>query len=350
MPVLILAGDEEFELWRRVQHLKEELLDPAWASVNFLKMDNPGIAEIINAAGSLPFGFGKKVILFDRCDLFTKKKSKGGDSSSKADDTKGKDKLLDELEKALAAVSENTHVIFACPFNFDSTLKTAKACAKQATLETFAKEKFWVGSFNPKLATWCRKEAKHHGATIEDDAITYLLDGTEANLRQISLELEKAAIHILPDKHITLKTVVSLSPYHSHVFVLADRWLSGKGKEALVSADEMTARQSAMPLIATFQTMISKWIQIKALTEKYNRESGTGPGINRRELPSSELVRRISSELKAAPMVVEKDLKRLSKVPLERLIEKRKTLTRLEASIKTGLIPDAHALQIFLAG
>jgi hypothetical protein len=112
----------------------------------------------------------------------------------------------------------------------------------------------------------------------------------------------------------------------------------------------MTARQSAMPLVATLQTMISKWIQIKALAEKFNRESPSGPGINRKELPAPELVRRIAAELKAAPIMVEKDLKRLSKMPMERLIKKRKDLTRLEASIKTGLIPDSHALQVFLSG
>ncbi len=351
MPVLIIAGDEEFELSRRVQELRHSLVDPNWASINFLRLDNPPLQEIIDVSGTLPFGPGNKVVLIDRCELFTKKRSKGGDDGAKADtDSKGKDKLLDELEKCLANVAPNTHLIFACPFNLDQSLKTTKALQKHAVLEKFEKQKFYVGSPNPVLSTWCRKEAKKFGATIEDQAITYLLDGTEANLRQIASEIEKAAVHVLPSTHITYNVVVQLSPYHSHVFALADYWLSGKGKEALASAEELMTRQSAMPIIATLQTMISKWILMKALCEKFNHDLPTPPGVNRRELPTQDLVRRVAGELKAKEFMIEKDLKRISKFPLERLIEKRIDLTRLEYSIKTGMIPENHALQVFLAG
>ncbi|HEY9676505.1 MAG TPA: DNA polymerase III subunit delta [Drouetiella sp.] len=351
MPVTIIAGDEEFELSRRVQELREQLVDPNWASVNFLRLDNPPLQEIIDASGTLPFGPGNKVVLIDRCELFTKKRSKGGDDTAKADtDAKGKDKMLDDLEKTLATVAPNTYVIFACPFNLDQTLKTTKAVQKHAEIERFEKQKFYVGSPNAVLNTWCRKEAKRHNATIEDQAVTYLLDGTEANLRQISAEIEKAAIHTLPGNHITYQTVVQLSPYHSHVFALADFWLAGKGRDALASAEELLTRQSAMPIIATMQTMISKWILMKSLCEKFNHDLPTPPGVVRRELPMNELVRRVAGEMKQKEFMIEKDLKRISKIPLERLIEKRLDLTRLEDSIKTGMIPESHALQVFLAG
>ncbi|HEY9712381.1 MAG TPA: hypothetical protein V6C72_02860, partial [Chroococcales cyanobacterium] len=238
----------------------------------------------------------------------------------------------------------------SCPFNFDSTLKLSKAAAKHATSETFPKEKYYLGSRNPKLEAWCRKEAKRFNATIEDEAISYLLDGTEADLRQVSSELEKAAVYMLPARHITYDAVVKLSPYHSHVFVLADKWINGKSKEALLSAEELLSRQSAMPIIATMQTMLSKWIHMRALCEKYNMESPTGPGVNRRELPFQEQVKRVTAELKGIPMVVEKDLKRIMKVPTAQLLEKRIALTRLEDAIKSGQLKESNALQIFLAG
>ncbi len=355
MPVLIIAGDEEFGLSRRVQQKRLELVDPSWASVNFLRLDNPPLQEIIDAAGTLPFGPGNKVVLIDRCELFTKKRTKGGDAAAKPETDsktkdKDKDKLLEELEQALANVAPNTHLIFACPFNLDQTLKTTKAVQKHAKIEKSEKEKFYVGSPNGVLSSWCRTEAKSHAATIEDQAINYLLDGTEADLRQVAAEIEKAAIHVLPGNHITYQVVVQLSPYHSHVFALADFWLSGKGKEALISAEEILTRQSAMPLIATMQTMISKWILMKSLCEKFNHDLPTPPGVLRRELPMNELVRRVAGELKAKEFMIEKDLKRISKFPLERLIQKRLDLTRLENSIKTGMIPESHALQVFLAG
>ena len=89
---------------------------------------------------------------------------------------------------------------------------------------------------------------------------------------------------------------------------------------------------------------------MKSLCEKFNHDLPTPPGVLRRELPMNELVRRVAGELKAKEFMIEKDLKRISKFPLDRLIEKRLDLTRLEDSIKTGMIPESHALQVFLAG
>ncbi|HEY9714334.1 MAG TPA: hypothetical protein V6C72_12765, partial [Chroococcales cyanobacterium] len=78
MPTFIICGDEEFELSRRVKQLKDSLLDPTWAQFNFTRLTNPPVEEIIEAAATLPFGPGNKVILIDRSELFTKKRSKSG--------------------------------------------------------------------------------------------------------------------------------------------------------------------------------------------------------------------------------------------------------------------------------
>jgi DNA polymerase III subunit delta len=355
LPVLILAGDEDFEMSRRVQVLKEKLIDPAWASVNFMRMDNPSIQEICDAAAQLPFGPGNKVILIERCDLFTKKRSKAGgedDSvpakSAKKETAKDKNSGLEFFEAALDSVAENTYLLFSCPYNFDSTLKTSKAVPKSVGMEKFEKERYYVGSKNPRLDTWCRKEAKRWGATIDDDAATYLLDGLEADLRSVSNELQKAAVYIMPKTHITLEAVQELTPFHSHVFVLADKWISGKTSEAYDSLRELLSRQSGMPIIAMLQTMLSKWVYMKTLCEKYNQETPHAPG-GKRELPLSELVKRVSAQVKSHPMVVESDLKRISKETSASLIRKKVELTRMEHLVKTGQLPESHALELLIA-
>ncbi len=349
MPVLILAGEEEFEVTRRARSLRKKLLDQNWASVNFSRLENPGISEIIDAACQLPFGPGNKIILVDRCDLFTKKRTKGGEETASTSKHKEKGDQLDLLEKAFQSVAANTYLIFACPYNFDSTLRTAKAASKYAEIEHFPKERYFVGSRNAKLETWCRKEAKHFGATIDDQAIVYLLTGLEADLRQISAEIAKAATYILPKTHISLAVVEELTPFHSHVFVLADKWITGHSAEALESLRELLSRQSGMPIIAMLQTMLSKSIEMKALCEKFNDELPVGAGLNRRELSLPDLVRKVAAHSKALPMVVEKDLKRIAKLSTGTLIAKKIELTRLEHLVKTGQLPDAHALEILLA-
>ena len=352
MPVLVLAGDEEFELSRKVIELRGSLLDPSWATINFVRLDNPPVGQIIEFAAALPFGPGNKVILFDRCELFTKKRSKGGtaDSDDPPPTAKGKASELDRFVEALSSVAANTYLIFACPHNFDSTLKTSKAIVKHAKIEEFRKERYFAGSRHPKYETWCNKEAKRYGATIDDDAIHYLLEGTEADLRQISSEIGKAAVKILPATHIKLSTVVELSPHQSHVFALTESWVAGRGKEALASLSELLSRQSGILIIATMQTIVAKWVYMKALCERFNAELPAGPGSTRRELPLNDLVKRVAPEVKAHPMVVEKDLKRIAKVPLDTLIAKRVELTRLEDLIKSGQMPEQHALELFLVG
>jgi len=353
MPVLVLAGDEEFLLGRRVKALKDDLLDPTWASVNFQRLENATLSAIIDASGQLPFGPGNKVILIDRCDLFTKKRSKGG-ASEESDEPKvtkkGKDKvdLLDLFEEAMGSVAPNTYLIFSCPHNFDSTLKTSKAVSKHCELIAFPKEKYWVGSPNPKLETWCQKEAKSFNATIDTNAVTYLLDGLESDLRQISEELRKAATYILPKTHITLETLEELTPFHSHVFVLTEKWISGRSAEAHVSLKELLSRQSGMPIIAMLQTMLSKWIEMKVLCDKFNDELPTGAGTQKRQLPLGELAKKVAAQTKQHPMVVEKDLKRIGKHSSASLMQKKIELTRLEDLVKTGQMPESHALEVLL--
>jgi DNA polymerase III delta subunit len=359
MPVIVLAGDEEFEISRRVAELKTSLLDQDWASMNFVRLDNPSLPAIIEAAASLPFGQGNRFVLVDRCEMFTKRRGKAGtaDSAKPADrkkasgqQSKDSDAIAPEVfAAALASVYERTYVVFACPHNFDSTLKISKAVAQITEPETFSKEKYFPGSKNVKLETWCRKEAKRFGATIEDGAIWYLLEGTEADLRQISAEIEKAAIAALPNTHITLDLVARLSPHHSNVFAFADQWLNGRLPEAMAALEELGAQQSVMPVLAAVQTMLSKWIKMKLLSDDFNESLSTAP-TGRKELPMPELAKLVAQELKLMAFSVERDLKRLSKHTSEELIAKRIELARLEFLIKSGQIPDKHALEFLVLG
>jgi DNA polymerase-3 subunit delta len=360
MPVIVLAGDEEFEISRRVADLKTKLLDEAWASFNFTLLDNPALPEIIEAAASLPFGPGNRVVLVDRCELFTKKRSKGDTtSSSKEEDAspldekespkKSKEKgavTPEAFATALSSVFERTYLIFSCPHNFDSSLKISKAVAQVAEVESFAKEKYFPGSKSPKLQTWCRKEAKRYGATIDDGAIDYLLAGADGQLRQVSSEIGKAATCLLPATDITYDLVVKLSPHQSHVFEFADRWVNGSSAEALISLAELLDQQSAIPILAAMQTMLSKWIKMKILTDEFNN-SASDARLDRKQLPIPELAKKVAYELKLMPFSVERDLKRLANHTSDELIEKQSELTRLEFLIKTGQLPDQHALELF---
>src|SRR6185369_3331722 len=102
MPAIILAGEQEYRISKRVRALQKELVDPTWASFNFARLDNPELKQVIDAAATLPFGPGNRMVLIDRCTLFTKKKAGTTDGDGGKD--KASAKLIDDFEAALAAI------------------------------------------------------------------------------------------------------------------------------------------------------------------------------------------------------------------------------------------------------
>ncbi|MBX9689954.1 MAG: DNA polymerase III subunit delta [Candidatus Obscuribacterales bacterium] len=359
MPVIILAGEEELLISEKLEALKEKLVDPAWASFNYSRNSTPELKQIIDAAAAVPFGPGNKVLVFDHCELFSKKRSNKSDDEAPAKGKAAKsEKLLDDLDKSLEHLAPNTYLIFSCNSNFDKTLKVSKVFEKHANIEIFEKIKFWAGSHNEAMLNWGRKRAHKAGVLIEDEAIDYLAESTEGNLRAMSMEIEKAAIYLLPkaggeapskkDPKITLDLIAELSPHYSNVFALLDGWIHGHKEQVLSGIQELLSKTpSAIPVMAAIQTTLSKWLKIKAASERVIASLPAGRGIQRRDIPVQDMAKRLQSEIKINPWILKNDLEKIHKVNLDYLVKKKQELTRLEKSVKSGLLDDNSALVIF---
>ena len=345
MPIIILAGEEEFLISRRSKALKAELVDPAWESFNFVRLVDPDLKQVIDAAATVPFGPGNRLVMVDQCALFTRKKSgkesdaEGGSKSSK---------LIDDFDAALKMVAPNTYLLFVCIANFDKTLKTSKVALKHATPQEFERLKYLDGKHRSGFITFCNQEAKKNNARIDDEACMYLADSTEINLRQIATEIEKTAIYILPEQHIRLEHVMLMSPHFSNVFALLDYWASGKPDDVLQLIQELQSRQvSAHMVLAGMQTVLSKWISYRAELERSVSAMGGGREVRKREPAWSQIAAKINPNPWMAKNFVEPELKRIYPVPLERLTAKKRELTDIEFLLKTGQMPEGHALEAF---
>lgn len=343
MPALILAGEEEYNISKRVRALKEKLVDPAWASFNYARLDNPDLKQVVEAAATVPFGPGNKMILIDNCSLFTKKRSSSGDSDGTKD--KGSAKIVEDFESSLSTISPNTHLVFACPHNFDKSLKVSKAAEKHATIETFEKVKYYAGAANNELLNFCNKEAHVFGAVIDDDAAFYLAESTEVDLRLISKEMEKVATYIMPEKQIKLEHVTLLSPHFSHVFALMEYWALNQKQKVLESIYELQSRMvSAHMVVAAAQTVLTKWVFYKTEYERAATATGGGREAKRRDVPFKDVAYKIDQR---TAFMIEKDLRRIKDLQLDYLIDKKRQLTDLEQLVKTGQMPESHALEMF---
>lgn len=342
MPVIILAGEEEFLIARRAKALKQKLVDPDFESFNFSRLENPDLRSVIDAAATLPFGPGNRMVLIDQCALFTKKR--GGKDDSDSGGTAKASKLIEDFAAALKNVAPNTYLIFACIANFDKTLKTSKAAEKHADLEKYEKIKPWS---TDEIISFCNKEAHSHNATIDDEAALYLAESSEVNLRQMSGEIEKAATYILPEKHIRFEDVALLSPHFSDVFKLLEYWARGQKRQVLSTLQELQARNvSPHMVLAAVQTVLSKWVYYKMEHEKLLAVPGGGRDVRRREIPLKDVAFKIESNPRVA-FVVEKDLQKIKTLSLEYLVRKKQELTDLEHKVKTGQMPESHVLEAF---
>lgn len=351
MPIIVIAGEEELLMCERLDEHREKLLDPAWAAFNYSRIEKPELKDVIDAAASVPFGPGNKVIVFERCELFGKKRGKddSDDAPAKASG-KAKERLLDDLDSSLSAVAPNTWLIFLTTGNFDKTLKVSKVFEKHASIEDFPKIKHYLGGASQAMINFCGKRAKSFGATIDDGAIEYLADSSEGDLRQIAAEIEKSATYLASEKsrHITYEVVARLSPHYAGIFALLDFWAAGRACQVLETVEELLGRQSsALPIMAMMQTTFSKWITIRTAIDQVLQSMPLGRGVQRRELPPAELAKRIQNEIKMNPYVLKMECERVAKISLERLVEKKRELTTLERFVKSGMLKDRQALTIF---
>lgn len=340
MPVIVLAGEEEFLITRRVRVLKERLVDPAWESFNFARLEGADLKQVIDVAGTVPFGPGNRMVLVDQCALFTKKR--GGKDDSENSSTSKSNKLVEDFESALGMVTDNTYLVFACIANFDRSLKTSKAAEKHGEVIAFEKVKYYE---HAKLTTFASEEAHRHGAVIDDEAVSYLNESSETNLRQIASDIEKAAVYILPAKRIRLEHVTLLSPHFSDVFALLGFWAQGEKGQVLSSLQELKSRQvSPHMVIAAMQTMLSKWVYYKSEHEKMMTVAGGGRDVGRRDIPLKQVATQIDAR---SAYMIEKDLRKIKLLSLSYLVKKKQELTDLEQMVKTGQMPESHVLELF---
>jgi DNA polymerase-3 subunit delta len=337
LPVIVLAGEEEYLIAQRVKSLKKELVDPQFETFNFARIENPDLRQAVDAAATVPFGPGNRMVLLDRCALFTKKKS-----ASASEETSSKSsKLIDDFEAAMNSVSPNTYLVFACIANFDKTLKPSKAIEKVAKFEKFEKAKYLNRETEGSFLSFCSREAHRWDAYIDEDACFYLRESTEADLRLIAKEIEKAATYILPQKTIKLEHVELLSPHYSEIFDLMSHWAARDGNSVLGQLNELRAKQvSPHMVLAIMQTQLKNWLTYKTEYEKAKAQSG-GRNVS---------LDTVASRLQPNPrmqFIVVNDLKKIKDLPLDYLISKKQELTELEHKVKTGQLPDSHVLELF---
>ena len=149
-----------------------------------------------------------------------------------------RDTIREEDEPALAAYlkrpADSSIVIFVAD-EFDKRRKVAKLFADNAAVVEFADLK------DEELAAWARTKIKDAGSEVDERGLRLLVSLVGADVRRLTVEIEKLSTAALPERFISSELIESLVANSREVsnFDLTDHLFAGRKKEALKTLNKI---------------------------------------------------------------------------------------------------------------
>jgi DNA polymerase-3 subunit delta len=267
MPFHLLWGDDEAARTRAVEGLIEQLVDPAWASINLSRLDGNDPAQAAQAleeARTPPFGSGARVVVVQRSPFCNQCPAE----------------LADRLEACLELIPATCHLLLVNPAKPDGRLRTtktlqklAKATAQQlpeqasagAVFErSFALPAIWDGA---GLVELVQRTARELGLALEPAAAEALADAIGSDSARLASELEKLSLFANP---ITLAAVQALvGGQTTSALAVGDALLAGNPADAIALVDALlAANEPALRIIASLTSQIRGWLWVALLDQK----------------------------------------------------------------------------------
>jgi DNA polymerase III subunit delta len=254
MSIYLFWGDDDFALTQAVTSLRNQTLDPDWASFNYDRIDatqSDGAIQGFNQAMTPPFGLGKRFIwLVDPPCL-----------------QNCSDSLLAEITRTLPVIPDTSVVVITSSGKPNGRLKLTKLLQQAATVQEFAPIPPWK---TDDLENQLRQAAKTVGVKLTRAAGDYLVEAIGNNSRLLYNELEKLRVFAHDrTEPLDLDSVSRLVLASSQSSLqLASAILQGDSPRALGLVSELLDRnEPALKITATLIGQFRTWTKVKVLTE-----------------------------------------------------------------------------------
>lgn len=320
MSIFLFWGQEDYNIELEIEKLKIKLLDPSFKSMNYKVLDNPDFLNIIECAQTTPLMFGNMITVIN-CDKYLI-----GNKSSVDD------KQLGVFSQALETISETANIVFLCKIprdenkKIDTRKKLYKIISKYAKVVEFPQYK----TYQKELIPVVDKIVKSKELSIDNAALSFLIEQMGSNLRLIDSELEKLKIAIHPKKQVKKDDIKNICVSCDDIFALADLIIAEDKNEVLKHFHSLTERKHYLEVLSVLQSNIQRFVFIKNYSTKASAKD-------------------IAAQLKLHEFVVMKTLEKLKNINLDRLIQIKENLTQAEFKIKSGKIaPPEVALELAL--
>jgi len=252
MPIHLYWGDDEAARTRAVEGLIEQLVDPAWASINLSRLDGHDPAQAAAAleeARTPALGGGARVVVVQRSPFCSQCPAE----------------LASRLEASLELIPEGCHLVLVSPAKPDARLRTTKALRKLAEEKSFALPAFWDGDGQLDLVG---RTARELNLRLEPSAIEALAEAVGSDSARLASELEKLGLYA-GNAPISAAMVAALIPHQAtSSLAVGDALLAGRPAEAIGLVDALLAsNEPVLRIVAALSSQIRGWLWVALLEQ-----------------------------------------------------------------------------------
>ncbi len=305
MAVYFFYGDEDFNIELELQKLSSKL-NPDFKAMNYQEFDNPEYSVLVNALRTPPMMFGDMLIVINSEEYFLSNKNVFNDSE------------LEDIDDALKNNPESLNVVFVVKLprdenkKLDSRRKLYKILSKYNTKEFPTFKTYKVAD----ISNWIINQAKTKDITLNQDAISLLIEQIGNNLREFNAELDKLKLIAYPQKTVTKKMVEDICISNQDLFNFTELIMRGNKDSALLEFKKLLDKKHPLELLSAIQTMLRKWIILKISSNKSSMELSKIVGMHE--------------------FVVKQTLEKLKNTSASELVRLKQNLFDVEFKIKSA--------------
>ena len=306
--VYLLYGEEGYlKKQYKDRFIKAMLPDGDTMNYAYYEGKNTDVKEVIDLAETLPFFAERRLIVFENTGFF--KTAAGAD-------------LADYVKE----MPETTYFVFV-ENEVDKRNKLYKAVnSKGYVVELSTQDE-------GTLKRWVFNLARRENKEMSEAVITYFIGKVGTDMEKIQRELEKVICYAIDRNTLTKEDVdaVCVTQLSNHIFEMVDAVAAGNQKRALDLYYELLAlKEPAMRILYMLARQYRILFHVKALANQ---------GYGRKE---------IASKAEIHPFVAGKNIEQSKRFKMKELRGVMEEAAQLEQDVKTGLLTDTLAVELFI--
>jgi DNA polymerase-3 subunit delta len=251
MPIHLFWGDDGAARGRAVEELVNQLVDPAWATLNLSRLDGSAVDQALRAleeARTPPFAGGARLVVLQRSPFCSACPPE----------------LAAALEAALPLIPAAAHLLLVSEGKPDARLRTTKALRAVAEERSFSLPAIWDGAGQVELV---QRTARQMGLAVDPAAAIALAEAIGSDSARLESELAKLALEGGGSAPITAAGVGALvAGQATSALAVGDALLAGQPAEAIALVDHLLeAAEPALRIVATLTGQIRGWLWVALL-------------------------------------------------------------------------------------